>query len=74
MPGIKFSRYLQIWNNRFIWIEESRDDRRYNEIGREEVVKEHFYLYAKKEKMIPDEEFQNENVKKEVNEFGERED
>ena len=33
-----------------------------------------FYLYAKKEKMIPDEEFQNENVKKEVNEFGERED
>lgn len=32
-----------------------------------------FYLYAKKEK-ISDEEFQNENVKKKVNEFGKRED
>lgn len=66
MSRIKFSCYLQIWNNRFTWIKESKDDRQYNKIRREEVVKERVqFLFVCKKR---------ENVKKEINEFGERED
>lgn len=76
MLGIKFSRYLQNKLEQQIYLDrKSSGDRRYNEIGREEVVEKcvgQFLFVCKEEKIIPNEEFQIENVK-EVNEFGEGE-
>lgn len=76
MLGIKFSRCLQNKLEQQIYLDrKSSGDRRYNEIGREEVVEKcvgQFLFVCKEEKIIPNEEFQIENVK-EVNEFGEGE-